>query len=100
VAVFGLVKEPLMNKGTHHDHHRHYYCHFQLVINGISNTLCPFISFLCRCLQKFPVAFLKCDVAIPMIHCAVVASTLEHRDANLSVMKFLKCLVSCVTEKV
>ena len=51
-----------------------------------------------RCLQKFPVPFLKCEVAIPAIHCAVVASTLEHRDANLSVMKFLKCLISCVTE--
>ena len=45
-------------------------------------------------------AFLKCDVAVPAIQCAIVASTLEHRDANLSVMKFLKSLVSCATEKV
>ena len=45
-------------------------------------------------------AFLKCEVAVPAIHCAVVASTIEHRDANLSVMKYLKCLVSCATEKV
>lgn len=52
-----------------------------------------------RCLQKCPVAFLKCDVAVPAIQCAIVASTLEHRDANLSVMKFLKSLVSCATEK-
>ena len=58
------------------------------------------LSFPFRCLQKFPVSFLKCDIAIPSIHCAVVASIIEHRDANLSVMKFLKCLVSCATEKV
>jgi len=63
------------------------------------DTIDDMFRLCSRCLQKFPVAFLKCDVAIPMIHCAVVASTLEHRDANLSVMKFLKCLVSCVTEK-
>ena len=53
-----------------------------------------------RCLQKCPVAFLKCDVAVPAIRCAVAASTLEHRDANLSVMKFLKGLINCATEKV
>ncbi|XP_022802202.1 transportin-3-like [Stylophora pistillata] len=52
-----------------------------------------------RCLQKCPLAFLKCDVAVPAIQCAIVASTLEHRDANLSVMKFIKSLVSCATEK-
>lgn len=52
-----------------------------------------------RCLQKCPLAFLKCEVAVPAIHCAVVASTLEHRDANLSVMKFLKSLINCASEK-
>lgn len=63
------------------------------------DTIDDLFRLCSRCLQKFPVPFLKCEVAIPAIHCAVVASTLEHRDANLSVMKFLKCLVSCAAEK-
>lgn len=63
------------------------------------DTIDDLFRLCSRCLQKFPVAFLKCEVSIAAIHCAVVASTLEHRDANLSVMKFLKCLVSCATEE-
>lgn len=63
------------------------------------DTIDDLFRLCSRCLQKFPVSFLKCDIAIPSIHCAVVASIIEHRDANLSVMKFLKCLVSCATEK-
>lgn len=55
--------------------------------------------FVCRCLQKCPLAFLKCEVAVPAVQCAVAASTLEHRDANLSVMKYLKSIISCVKEK-
>lgn len=63
------------------------------------DTIDDLFRLCSRCLQKFPVAFLKCEIAVPAIHCSVVASTLEHRDANLSVMKFLKCLVSCATEQ-
>ena len=72
--------------------------HFKVIRKSLYR--CLHLAFPFRCLQKFPVSFLKCDIAIPSIHCAVVASIIEHRDANLSVMKFLKCLVSCATEKV
>ena len=87
----------------HHHHHCYSYCHRQRIFKkSLSVVWYKFLHlvFPFRCLQKFPVSFLKCDIAIPSIHCAVVASIIEHRDANLSVMKFLKCLVSCATEKV
>ena len=58
------------------------------------------VTFMCRCLQKFPVAFLKCEVYIAATHCAAVVKSPEHTNANLSLMKFLKCLISCATEQV
>lgn len=50
------------------------------------------LSF-CRCVQTCPVEFLKCSVADNLITCAVAASTLSHREANASVMTFLRDLI-------
>ena len=44
--------------------------------------------------------YLQCDIAVPSIQCAIAAIGLEHRDANQSVMKFLRDLVHNATEKV
>ena len=64
----------------------HSYC-VDLALN-----YCP-ISFLCRFVQTCPVEFLKCSIADNLIKCAVAASTLSHREANASVMTFLRDLI-------
>ena len=46
-----------------------------------------------RFVQTCPVEFLKCSVADNLIKCAVAASTLSHREANASVMTFLRDLI-------
>ncbi|XP_020909780.1 transportin-3 [Exaiptasia diaphana] len=51
-----------------------------------------------RCLQKFPLMFLQCNIAVPAIQCAIAASTLQHREANASVMKFLKEMIHAGTK--
>ncbi|GBP87537.1 Transportin-3 [Eumeta japonica] len=40
-------------------------------------------------LQRIPLEFLQCGAGGAALRCAALASTLDHRDANASVMKFL-----------
>ncbi|NWX94082.1 TNPO3 protein, partial [Nothoprocta pentlandii] len=47
----------------------------------------------CRFIQRSPVTLLRSQVMIPILQWAIAATTLDHRDANCSVMKFLRDLI-------
>lgn len=52
-----------------------------------------------RCVQACPVAFLNSSVADSIVKCAIAASTLSHREANTSVMTFLRDLIHGPNDK-
>ncbi|MEQ2204091.1 hypothetical protein XENOCAPTIV_007698 [Xenoophorus captivus] len=49
--------------------------------------------FVSRFVQRSPVTLLGSSIIIHIIQCAVAATSLDHRDANCSVMKFIRDLV-------
>lgn len=49
--------------------------------------------FYFRYLQRCPLAILQSDVVIPLVQCATQATQLDHREANVSVTKFLYDLI-------
>ncbi|CAH2077182.1 unnamed protein product, partial [Iphiclides podalirius] len=51
-----------------------------------------------RYLQHVPVALLSSGAAPSLLQCAALASRLDHRDANSSVMKFLYDLLRCAND--
>ena len=51
------------------------------------------VHIFSRFVQTCPVEFLKSSAADSLIKCAVAASTLSHREANASVMTFLRDLI-------
>jgi transportin-3 len=51
------------------------------------------ILYGCRYIQRCPLAILKSDIIAPLIQCATQATQLDHREANVSVMKFLYDMV-------
>ncbi|XP_028408410.1 transportin-3-like [Dendronephthya gigantea] len=57
------------------------------------DTIDDLFRLCTRCVQTCSVEFLKCSVADNLIKCAVAASTLSHREANASVMTFLRDLI-------
>ncbi|PNF38379.1 Transportin-3 [Cryptotermes secundus] len=66
--------------------------------NGLKNhpdTVDDLFRLCARFLQRAPVPFLQCPALHSIIQCAVLASTLDHRDANASVMKFFYDLIHC-----
>lgn len=46
-----------------------------------------------RFLQRCPIALLKSDILTTLVTCATQATQLDHREANVSVVKFLFDLV-------
>ncbi len=48
-----------------------------------------FFHLIFRFTQRSPVAFLQCAVIKAIICCAIAACSLDHKDANASVTKFL-----------
>lgn len=67
------------------------------VENGLKNhpdTVDDFFRLSARFIQRSPVYFLQSPVVTPIIQCAELACTLDHREANTSVMKFLCNLLS------
>lgn len=65
--------------------------------NGLKNnpdTVDDFFRLAVRFIQRMPVHFLQSPIVAPIIQCATLACTLDHRDANMSVMKFLTNLLS------
>lgn len=48
---------------------------------------------LLRFVQRSPVTLLSSSIIIHIIQCAIAATSLDHRDANCSVMKFVRDLI-------
>lgn len=46
-----------------------------------------------RFVQRSPVTLLSSSIIVHIIQCAIAATSLDHRDANCSVMKFVRDLV-------
>lgn len=66
--------------------------------NGLKNhpdTVDDFFRLCSRFIQRCAVPFLQSPIVPPIMQCALLACTLDHRDANLSVMKFFFNLLNC-----
>lgn len=66
--------------------------------NGLKNnpdTVDDFFRLCSRFLQRCPIPFLQSPIVTPIIQCALLACALDHKDANLSVMKFFYSLLNC-----
>lgn len=66
--------------------------------NGLKNnpdTVDDFFRLCSRFLQRCPIPFLQSPIVTPIVQCALLACTLDHKDANLSVMKFFYSLLNC-----
>lgn len=60
--------------------------------NGLRDhpdTVDDFFRLCSRYLQRTPTEFLRSACVSPILQCAVLAVMLDHRDANVSVMKYL-----------
>ncbi|KAK3585736.1 hypothetical protein CHS0354_020305 [Potamilus streckersoni] len=70
--------------------------------NGLRNhpdTVDDLFRLCLRFVQRSPVPFLQSVVAKPIICCAIAACSLDHKDANASVMKFLNDFLKCANTK-
>ncbi|XP_029646320.1 transportin-3 [Octopus sinensis] len=70
--------------------------------NGLRNhpdTVDDLFRLCLRFVQRAPVAFLQCQMSKAILCCSIAACSLDHRDANASVMKFLEDLINCATAK-
>lgn len=66
--------------------------------NGLKNnpdTVDDFFRLCARFLQRCPIPFLQSSIVTPIVNCALLSCSLDHKDANLSVMKFFCSLLSC-----
>lgn len=66
--------------------------------NGLKNnpdTVDDFFRLANRFVLRCPLDFLKSPLVAPIIQCALLACTLDHREANSSVMKFFCNLLAC-----
>uniref|UniRef100_U3K7Y6 Exportin-1/Importin-beta-like domain-containing protein n=1 Tax=Ficedula albicollis TaxID=59894 RepID=U3K7Y6_FICAL len=64
--------------------------------SGLQNhpdTVDDLFRLAARFIQRSPVTLLRSQVMIPILQWAIAATTLDHRDANCSVMKFLRDLI-------
>ncbi|XP_006861184.1 PREDICTED: transportin-3 isoform X2 [Chrysochloris asiatica] len=64
--------------------------------NGLQNhpdTVDDLFRLATRFIQRSPVTLLRSQVVIPILQWAIASTTLDHRDANCSVMRFLRDLV-------
>ena len=50
-------------------------------------------------MQRSPLAFLQSAVVKPILCCAIAACSLDHKDANNSVMKFITEFVKAASSK-
>ncbi|KAI2665443.1 Transportin-3 [Labeo rohita] len=64
--------------------------------NGLRNhpdTVDDLFRLATRFVQRSPVTLLNSSIIVHIIQCAIAATTLDHRDANCSVMKFIRDLI-------
>lgn len=65
--------------------------------NGLKNhpdTVDDFFRLCARFIQRAPVAFLQCSSLMHILQCGLSATTLDHKEANMSVMKFFYDLIN------
>ncbi|CAG9762958.1 unnamed protein product [Ceutorhynchus assimilis] len=65
--------------------------------DGLRNhpdTVDDFFRLCARFIQRAPVPLLRCNVLVPIIQCAMLAASLDHKEANMSVMKFFNDLIN------
>ncbi|KAL3266215.1 hypothetical protein HHI36_010397 [Cryptolaemus montrouzieri] len=65
--------------------------------NGLRNhpdTIDDFFRLCARFMQRAPIPFLQSTALNPILQCALSACSLDHKEANTSVMKFLYDLIS------
>lgn len=65
--------------------------------NGLKNhpdTVDDFFRLCARFIQRAPIAFLQCSSLVHILQCALSAATLDHKEANMSVMKFFYDLIN------
>jgi len=64
---------------------------------------CPLSFLLCavcgRFVQRCPLSFLQSDSVKPLLACAIAGCALDHKEANLSVTKFLLELIKTARQK-
>uniref|UniRef100_UPI00358E79EC transportin-3-like isoform X1 n=2 Tax=Myxine glutinosa TaxID=7769 RepID=UPI00358E79EC len=66
--------------------------------SGLRNhpdTVDDLFRLVTRFIQRSPLTLLRCAAMLAILQCALAAATLDHRDANCSVMKFLRDLIHC-----
>uniref|UniRef100_A0A1B6DC68 Transportin-3 n=1 Tax=Clastoptera arizonana TaxID=38151 RepID=A0A1B6DC68_9HEMI len=66
--------------------------------DGLKNhpdTVDDFFRLCNRFIQRAPVAFLTLQSMPSILSCALLAATLDHKDANVSVMKFFYDIIHC-----
>lgn len=89
-----LLTPPSLTPGNHSSFHclhgfAFYPCYFYGLILSFTSSL----SFHTRFIQRSPVTLLRSQVVIPILQWAIASTTLDHRDANCSVMRFLRDLI-------
>lgn len=65
--------------------------------NGLRNhpdTVDDFFRLCARFMQRAPSQFLNCSAMGPIFQCGLLACSLDHKEANTSVMKFFYDLIS------
>ncbi|XP_031340028.1 transportin-3-like isoform X1 [Photinus pyralis] len=65
--------------------------------NGLRNhpdTVDDFFRLCARLLQRAPMEFLQCTALPLILQCSLLACSLDHKEANMSVMKFFNDLIS------
>ncbi|XP_072233204.1 transportin-3 isoform X1 [Leuresthes tenuis] len=64
--------------------------------NGLRNhpdTVDDLFRLATRFVQRSPITLLSSSIIVHIIQCAIAATSLDHRDANCSVMKFVRDLI-------
>uniref|UniRef100_A0A671MWG6 Transportin-3 n=1 Tax=Sinocyclocheilus anshuiensis TaxID=1608454 RepID=A0A671MWG6_9TELE len=64
--------------------------------NGLRNhpdTVDDLFRLVTRFVQRSPVTLVNSSIIVHIIQCAIASTTLDHRDANCSVMKFIRDLI-------
>eukprot|EP00057_Strongylocentrotus_purpuratus_P035336 XP_798649.3 PREDICTED: transportin-3 [Strongylocentrotus purpuratus] len=70
--------------------------------NGLRShpdTVDDFFRLCTRLLQRCPLGILQSPAMQSILPCAIAAITLDHREANASVMKFFTEVIQCATAK-
>ncbi|KAL1509671.1 hypothetical protein ABEB36_004377 [Hypothenemus hampei] len=65
--------------------------------NGLRNhpdTVDDFFRLCARFIQRAPIPFLKFSALVPIFQCGLLGAALDHKEANMSVMKFFHDLIN------